>query len=85
MHTEKPLNPANARHKQFRSIGKEKYNIKPDNIRLDKVFMLAMLQNCFYVCTTHGHQKFSPSHIKSITKRFVIQKNCCNVTNFACH
>ena len=35
MHTKKNLNPANNSIRQFRSISKEKYNIKPDNIRLD--------------------------------------------------
>ena len=67
------------------TISNGKYNIKHDIVRSDLIFMLVMSQNCFYACTMHGHQKFSLSHITSITKRFVIQKNCCNVTNFACH
>ena len=92
---EKKFNHTNANIRHFRSsfhtpiyicVSAEcEYNFEHDIIRSDLIFMLAMSQNCFYACTKHGHQKFSPSHIMSITKRFVIQKNCCNVTNLACH
>ena len=57
-----------------RFISKCKCNIQLDIINSDLIFVLVISQNCFYACTMHGHQKFSPSHITSITKRFVIQK-----------